>query len=267
MAVNKMPKQIIVPLTLCALLLSSACVTTKSGGFAEQEDRAKAMETSLQLARTYISMGNWDQAKQHLQYVESVDKNNPETLAALALVFQNTGEAEMAEEYYQRSIAHAPRVMRTRNNYAAFLYERGRYRQAAAQLEVVVEDLLYERRVEAFINLGRCYVKLDKFREAEQVFRRAYLMQRDEPAVLLALGDVNYRLGEYAEAQRYYDVYQNMITRPSAAALWLGIRLADKFDDKNAHASNALALKNLFPKSEEYLLYKAYIEQGSGTDR
>ena len=265
--VNIMLRHIVTALLISAVLLLTACVTTKSGGVGEKADQSKALETSLQLARNYISLGNWDQAKRHLQYVESVNKNNPETLETLAVVFQNTGELETAEEYYKRSIQAAPNVMRTRNNYAVFLYDLGRYEEAAAQLEIVAQDLLYERRVEAFLNLGRCYVKLDKYAEAEATFRRAFLMDRTNPGVVLALANIYFQLDEFAESQRYFQAYESIETKPSASALWLGIRLADTFDDKNARASYALALKNLFPKSEEYLLYKAYIEQDSGNSR
>ncbi|MEX1666399.1 type IV pilus biogenesis/stability protein PilW [Zhongshania arctica] len=251
---------------LLSALVLSACVTTQSGGFASKTDDKKAFETSLQLARSYIAQGNWDQAKRHLQYVEAADKNNPETLEALALVFQNTGELELAEQYYLRSISLAPKASRVRNNYAAFLYARGRYAEAASQLEVVVQELLYERRVEAFVNLGRCYIQLNQLTKAEDAFKRAFLMQGDDAAVLMSLAEVYFRMDRFVDSQRFYDAYLSKKPAQNAAALWLGIRLADKFDDKNAHASFALALKNLYPKSEEYLLYKAYMQnsqQGS----
>lgn len=257
----KVLPSILVMLVIGASL--SACVTTKSGGFASKTDDDKAFETSLQLARSYIAKGNWDQAKRHLQYVEAEDKNNPETLEALALVFQNTGELELAEQYYLRSISLAPGASRVRNNYAAFLYARGRYEEAATQLEVVVQELLYERRVEAFVNLGRCYMQLNELAKAEDAFKRAFLMQNNDSSVLMSLSEVYFRMGRFAESQRYYDAFRDKTPNQSAGSLWLGIRLADKFDDKNTHASFALALKNLYPKSEEYLLYKAYMQQGN----
>lgn len=235
----------------------AACVTTHKGGFAEKADQQKAYETSLQLAKSYIAQGNWEQAKRHLQFVESVDRNNAETLEALALVYQNTGELEMAEQYYRRAVAQAPKSMRIRNNFAAFLYQQQLYREAAEHLEVVTAELLYERRVEAFINLGRCYLKLDELDRAEAAFKRALLMRSDSPQVLLSLAEVAYRQAQYPESQRFYDAFRDVAKRQSAASLWLGIRLADIFDDENAYASYALALKNLYPKSEEYLLYKA----------
>lgn len=240
-----------------AVALLSACVTTHKGGFAEKADQQKAYETSLQLAKSYIAQGNWEQAKRHLQYVEDSDPRNAETMEALALVYQNTGELEMAERYYRRAVAQAPQSMRIRNNFAAFLYQQQQYREAAEQLEVVTSELLYERRLEAFINLGRCYLKLDELALAEAAFKRALLMQSDNPQVLLSMAEVAFRQQKYPESQRFYDAFRDRARRSSAASLWLGIRLAEVFDDRDAYASNVLALKNLYPKSEEYLLYKA----------
>jgi type IV pilus assembly protein PilF len=37
----------------------------------------------------------------------------------------------------------------------------------------------------------------------------------------------------------------------------LGIQLAAQYNDRNALASYGLALKNLYPKSNEYLQYKS----------
>ncbi|MBD2858284.1 type IV pilus biogenesis/stability protein PilW [Spongiibacter sp. KMU-158] len=238
------------------LTLMSGCVTTQTGGFAAKADEEKAYETSLQLARAYIASGQWDQAKRHLQYAESVEKNNPETLEALALVFQNTGEIEIADQYYSRAVASAPKQMRIRNNYGAFLYSQGRYQAAASQLEVVATDLLYERRVEAFINLGRCYLKLDRLQDAENTFRRAYLMDQKSPLVLSSMAEVTYLNRNYPQSQGFYDAYRAQVPQQTAASLWLGIRLAWEFGDQDAASSYALALKNLYPKSEEYLLYR-----------
>ncbi len=241
---------------IALLALLSACVTSQSGGFAEKADAQKAYETSLELARAYIANGQWDQAKRHLQYAETVEKNNAETLEALALVFQNTGEIEIAADYYSRAVIIAPQEMRIRNNYAAFLYGQEQYQQAAEQLEIVSTDLLYERRVDAFVNLGRCYIKLDRLKEAQHAFRRAYLMDQESPMVLLSMAEATYLNGSFPESQRFYDAFRSRVKQQSAASLWLGIRLAWEFGDQDAASSFALALKNLYPKSEQFLLYR-----------
>ena len=56
----------VLPLILVMLFSSfmlSACVTTKSGGFASKADDKKAFETSLQLARSYIAQGTLGSSK------------------------------------------------------------------------------------------------------------------------------------------------------------------------------------------------------------
>jgi type IV pilus assembly protein PilF len=46
-------------------------------------------------------------------------------------------------------------------------------------------------------------------------------------------------------------------------ALLLGARLAKQFDDKNAISSYGLALKNLFPRTQQYLDYQQEFVNGS----
>ena len=42
-------------------------------------------------------MGDWENAKRNLELAEEVDPNNAEVFEAFALVYQRTGESEMAK--------------------------------------------------------------------------------------------------------------------------------------------------------------------------
>lgn len=245
----------LIPVAVCALLLA-ACVTTETGGVGGKKDPDKTLEYSLQLARSYINDGNWDGAKRHLQNAIAIDDDSPEIYEAMALVFQNTGEIELAEENFRKSIRLDPNVSRVRLNYAGFLYSMQRYRDAADQLEVVAEDTLYRQRSIALANLGRCYNKLEEWQKAEGAFRRAWLLDRDNLVLIFEMANVHYRLGEYALSQKYYDSYRSKVTQQAPPALLLGIRLADKFENQNAKSSYILALRNLYPTSQAYLEYK-----------
>lgn len=264
-----MPKAIVklVAVTFVALL-ASACVTTTSGGFEDKKDPKKAVEYSVQAARNYIQEGNWEAAKRHLKNALDLDAHNADAGEALALVFWRTGEYEQADKHFRAAIGDAEnnQASRIRNNYAAFLYARARYGEAESQLEKVAEDLLYEKRADAFLNLGRVRVKLKKYAQAKEVLERALLMDRGNPLVMFQLAEVHFQLGDTAKAQSFYDAYRKQVTAQSAASLWLGIRLAERSGDKDAAASYALALKNLFPQSEEYLAYKS-VYSNAGTER
>jgi type IV pilus assembly protein PilF len=185
----------------------------------------------------------------------------------LALVFWRTGEYEQADKHFRTAIDYARDSdgSRIRNNYAAFLYDQKHYADAENQLEKVAEDLLYNGRPDAFLSLGKVRIKLKKYAQAKEVLERAILMDRGNPAVMFQLAEVYCQLGDYTKAQSYYDAYRKPNQAPSAASLWLGIRLAERAGDKDAAASYALALKNLFPQSEEYVAYKS-VYSDAGTE-
>lgn len=253
---NSLKKTFGIIVLLASVALLHACVTTEKGGIGSKANDKKALEYSVQLARSYIRGNNWEAAKRHLKNALAIDDSSYEVYEALALVFQNTGEFELAEKNYKKSIALNSSFSRVRNNYATFLYQQRRYDEAAEQLEMVVEDTLYDKRPAAYINLGRAYAQLDQLQKAEEAFRRAYMMDRRNIALIYQLADVYYQLGEYAKSQQYYDAFRSQVKSQPASALWLGIRLADKFDNHNDMSSYALALKNLYPTSDEYLKYK-----------
>ena len=258
-------KKLIKIATMTFLLLSmlTACVTTESGSIRDKADKQKALKYSTELARSYIAQGNWDAAKRHLKTALEMDDSSAEVYEGLALVFQNTGEYDLAEENYKRAIDLSTEFSRLRNNYGAFLYQQRRYKEASEQFEIVVKDTLYAKRAGAYVNMGRCYIRLEEYIKAENAFQRAYLMSRgNNDALVFQLAEVNFLLENYPKSQQYYDAYRSRVERQPARALWLGIRLAEKFDNDNAQSSYALALKNLYPTSKEYLEYKSTFGHG-----
>ncbi len=173
------------------------------------------------------------------------------------MVYQNTGEYEQAAVNYRKAISLEPDSSRIRLNYASFLYQQGDYAKAAKELEIVTDDTLYPKRELAFANLGRCYLRMEDMESAEKAFMRAYLMDRRSPGIKLELASTYFQLANYSEAQKFYDAFRDQVSTQSPQALWLGIQLAAQYNDRNALASYGLALKNLYPKSNEYLQYKS----------
>lgn len=238
------------------------CVTTQTGGFEGKRDPKKTLEYSVEAARSYLQQGNYEAAKRHLKNALEVDSNNADVHETMAQVFWQTGEYEQADEHFRRALSVAGNSSRIRNNYAAFLYSQKRYRDAEEQLLKVAADLMYERRGDAFINLGRVQIKLKEYPAAKDTLERALLMQRNNPETVFALAEVYYQLGDLTKAQQFYAAYRQQVPTQSAESLWLGIRLAEKNRDHDTVASYAMALKNLFPRSDEYIEYKSVYGDG-----
>lgn len=241
---------------IAMLLVLPGCVTTQTGGFEEKKNPKKAVELSVMAARGYIQQGNWNAAKRHLKNALAIDDSDSDVHETLAQVFWQTGEIEQADLHFRRAVS-LKEDARIRNNYAAFLYDNKRFPEAENELEKVAEDMLYDQRANAFVNLGRVRIKLKKYAAAKDVLERAALMDRNSMVAISLLAEVSYQLGDYPKAQSYYDQYRKSINGQTPASLWLGIRLAEKFGNHDAASSYALALKNLYPQSEEYLAYKS----------
>lgn len=247
----------LVALVLCML---AACVTSRESVFTQPASPDEVFTQRVDLARQYIGDGNWDAAKRNLKVAASINDRRPEVHEAFALVYQSTGEIEMAEASYKRAIALDSDFSRARNNYAAFLFSQERFREAEQQLQAVVRDTLYEARPRAFINLGLCRLALADDDGAAEVFTRALSMQGSSRIPLLEMAHLRFKAGDYRAADQYYERYRSAVRRQSPRGLWLGIRLAGAMGDRDAEGSYALALRNLYPDSAEYAAYQRQAE-------
>jgi type IV pilus assembly protein PilF len=246
-------------LLLCILSLASllsGCITTTKGGFTEEASPEKTLQRRVELARKYIGEGNWEDAKRNLSLANDIDPDSAQVHEAFALVYQSTGEYELAEQEFKQAIKLDKGFSRARNNYAAFLYSQERYQEAEKQLTYVVQDTLYESRPQAFVNLGLCRVRLFDSQGAEEAFVRSLSMDRTNVVALLEMAQLRFDAGDFANAEKYYGVYRTVARSQSSRGLWLGVRLSEATGNKDAESSYGLALRNMYPKSAEYQAYQ-----------
>nr|MBP7911150.1 type IV pilus biogenesis/stability protein PilW [Pseudomonadales bacterium] len=240
--------RLLAPLLLA--LLVQGCVTTTNSTF--KADKQAEVASRVKAATDYLNQGNTEKAIVHLKRALELDPNSAPVHDTLAQVFWKTGEYELAQEHFRKAVASDPKFSRARNNYAAFLYERGDTRGAIRELEHVVADTLYESRGAAFANLGRAYQKVGETAKAEEALSRAVKMDRRQWPAMLELAAINYERGDHEPAARYYEQFRRLAPRQTPRSLLLGIRLARLAGDRDAEASYSLQLKSMYPDSAEY---------------
>jgi type IV pilus assembly protein PilF len=242
------------------MCLMVGCVTEYSGGTQMSSDPDATLDKRVALARQYIGVGDWENAKRNLELAQEVDPNNAEVFEAFALVYQSTGEFEMAENQFLAALKADPGLSRARNNYAAFLYSQGRYIEAEREFYRVTGDTLYSGRPTAFVNLGLCRLQLEDNPGAEAAFTRALSMDRRNPVALLEMGFLRLEAGDTDEASRYHGIFKTVSPQQSPRGLLLGLEIADEIGDQDALGSYELALRNMYPDSLEY---RAWMERQS----
>lgn len=244
---------------LLGLLLGQGllgCVTETNNPLAQNRDPEKAVRIYVEAGTRYLQSNKMENASRALHRAYEIAPDDPTVNNALALFYNAEGEDAQAVRHFEKAIAQDPGFSQARNNYAAYLYEHKQYDAAIKQLEMVTKDYKYSRRYTAYENLGICYLQRDDKQSAAAAFNRALQLNPNLPTSLLEMAELSLEEGNNLMVSRYLTKYE-AIAQPSPKQLWLGIRLQRILGDKNKLASYELALKKLFPGSDEYKTYKA----------
>jgi len=248
------------------LLIVAACVvsacTTTSEGYSSTANASPeaALESYTSLGLQYLRAGNTASAKGPLQRALQIDSNYAPAFNALALVFQAEDDMALAEGYFRKAVAADPQSAMIHNNFGAFLYSRQRFEEACQELARATEDPFYQARAQAFENMGRCYRKIGRLDVAEHAFNRALTLSRQRPIALIELADILLAKGDAAGATALFDQFREYVDAKQidhfSLSLWVGVRVARHEKNAGRAATYALLLKNMFPESAEYRLYK-----------
>lgn len=234
---------------VCIVALG-ACVTSYDRP-QQNIDLEKAKASHIKLGLQYLRQNNLRSSRFHFNKALKIDSKSAGAYAGLAELMLREGDSERAERFFKKSIDLNPEYALARNNYGSFLFQRKRYKEALKQFLLAADNLDYDRRPMAFVNTGLSHVKLGDLDAAEAAFVRALNLDLNMSRAFLEMADIAYAKGEYPAANQLMVRYQYG-GRPTPRSLLLQIKIATKLDDKNQESSARLALKNLFPKSDEF---------------
>ena len=243
-------------LALIMVLVVAGCTTKGS----DSENKTLAYEAYSRLGFEYLQTGNTSDAKNSFQRAIALNSSYAEAHNGIALAFQLEGDNVLAERYFRKATAMAPDSAMMHNNFGAFLFANERYAEACEELARATEDPFYNRRSQAFENLGRCYRLLQRADAAKHAFQRALQVTANRPVSLVELSELLLLEGNYIEAEQYFDRFLELVEKRRidhyAKSLWVGIRLARQNRQVTRSATFALILKNLYPNSVEYREYE-----------
>ena len=243
------------PFLLLFTLWLTACVTTEQKPFEKNISKEKELETRVKIGINLLQKGEVEMAIVQLKKALDIKPDAPRVYEILALAFEQVGEVKLANNHFKKMVSLDGDYTRGRANYASFLIRQHDIKTAYKQLQIVTSDIYYPARAQAFQQLGYCAQKLNKKDEVEYFYERALKLNANLTGALIELAGIHFENENYAKSQVYFDRYRQRAKPSSAEALLLGIKLSIVFEDKSDEASFAMALKNLYPRSEQYLEY------------
>ncbi|MGO2489332.1 MAG: type IV pilus biogenesis/stability protein PilW [Pseudomonas taetrolens] len=237
-----------------ASLLTGCVSSGDSSPMSTDKGRDEARKAYVQLGLGYLQQGMTEQAKMPLSKALEIDKTDPDTHAALALVFQSEMEHELAEEAFLKALRGRPADARILNNYGSFLFQRQRYQEASAQFQKAAADNLYPERSRVYENLGITSLRLGQREAGRQQLEKALRLNRLQPRALLEMAELSYEDRHYVTARDFYDRF-SLLSGQNARSLLLGARLEHIFNDRTSTANYGQQLKRLYPGTPEYQQY------------
>ncbi|WP_254275778.1 type IV pilus biogenesis/stability protein PilW [Halomonas sp. 3H] len=218
---------------LVGSLWLSGCATQPQGLGGDRETSPADAYTRLGVA--YLERDNLQRAMGALDRALSIAPDDPEALQAMAMVYQRQGEAALADETFQRALSADRNFTRARNNYAAFLYDRGRIREACEQLELASGDAQYPARAQLFANLGQCQRELGDVAAARRSLERAQSIDPRSARSYYTLAELEFAEGNHARAQRQLETFIRL-AGADASSLQLARDIARARGDRDAAA-------------------------------
>jgi tetratricopeptide (TPR) repeat protein len=156
-----------------------------------------------------------------------LDSVAPESHSALALVYWNTGRLPQAVETYRVALARRPNDPLSLWGLAFAVWHRGEL-DAALQLmkRVVALDPI---AFSTYPLLGRCYMSLGEFVEAEHAFRRALQLKSDDTwahedliVMYLVQGEVEKAAQQLQTLGALHPSSAEALSSAAAVAIWRG---------------------------------------------
>ena len=233
----------------------SGCVTTTTGPYSANQSKDKAAEQYVALGITYLQEGNLDLATARTKRALELRPNYAEALAVLGLIYQTQEEYGLAEKHYSDALSADEDFTRGRTYLASLYYKQRKLDQALAHFEKAADDIRYPGRAQVFENIGLIRFQQGKLEESVTAYRKSLTLERDQPALYLKLAELYASQQDYAQANKYYEVFRDAVKTGnllhSPASLELGIDLARRRGDDDTVSSLKLVLRNLYPQSPE----------------
>lgn len=238
---------------ICIAIITSGCITGRSGRQLPDASDTEAAELNLQLGIGYFRQNDLSAAQRKLEKAIEQDPDLVSAHSTLGLVYERLGDAEAADRHYRRAVQIAPRDPDALNSLAAYLCRTKNGRKEAMDYfdRALAVPLSKQVSNKALLNTnaGVCAKPFDLPR-AENYLRAALANDPNFVEALIQMADVSYQRGYYLQSRAFLERYLGK-AQPSSSVLWLGVRVENALGDAKAARQYGERLKSEFAESVE----------------
>ncbi len=240
-----------ISLIIIFLILLSGCVTERAFPKPDVKPPEERAQIHADLAGNYLQRGQLDVAIEEVKKSLDLDKNNKSANYIMALIQIRLKKPEESERYFKKAIAEPNPLPSAQHDYANRLCRDEKYKKAEVLYRSLLNNVLYTARARLLMNVGACFNKQEKYKEAENAMRQSLRINPNYPDALLQMAKISYRNGKPLETRGWYQRYFQIATRGGPEILYIAYQTEMTLRDKNAAASYALKLRSMYPRSSQ----------------
>lgn len=244
-------------LVACTTTVDTAKNTAASASDAPAQiaDSHRRAQLRFQLGANYFQAEQFPTALKELNSAIAIDSTYADAYGVRALVYMQLNEPNLAEQDFLQVLRLSPNNPDHTNNYAWFLCQNGKPKQALELVDKVLKDRAYTQPLKALNVAGTCSIKMKDYAAAENYFIQAVRLDPNNQVANTNLAKITYQKHDWSRSQFYSNrVLKNEIYTPEL--LWLGIKASHKLQDSTTESSLGVQLRRRFPDSDELALYQ-----------
>lgn len=220
----------------------------------DEPDNRRRARLRLELATGYFEQGQTNVALDELKQALNADPTFADAHNLRGLVYMRLNNIPLAEESFRRALALNPRDADVAHNYGWLLCQQSRYRESFALFAQAIANPTYFSQAKSLMAQGICQARAGQKHDAEQSLTRAYQLDAGNPVIGYNLTNLLYERGELTRAQFYIRRLNNS-ELANAETLWLGIKVEQRMNNREAMLQLGQQLKKRYGQSREAGFY------------
>ncbi len=165
---------------IAVLMLLSSCATTQRypNSISSPQKSEKLAYLEYEMARNIILHKDYSrlpEAFKHLNNARNVLEDDPRIYYMIALAYKLRNDSDKYVAYLNESIKKDKNFFDAYNALGIYYYEKKEYQKAIDTFSKLIHNPLYPHADFAFFNRSRVYIKLKKYKKAENDMRSALL--------------------------------------------------------------------------------------------
>ena len=242
----------------------SGCASAPGGGDGARTDMVtdsdepesrKRARIRLELAVGYFEQGQTKVALDELKQALITDPNFVEAYSLRGLIYMRLNDPGLAEDSFRRAMNLNPRDANVQHNYGWMLCQQARYAESMQVFAQAIANPTYGGRAKTWMAQGLCQIRAGQLAEAEHSLLKAYELDAGNPVTGYNLASLLLQRGDLVRAQFYIRRLNNS-ELANAESLWLGIKIEQRLNNRDAMAQLAAQLRKRYPQSRELVAFE-----------